>query len=213
MQTPVIALEARITNLQLGQYARIDLRGLGLWFEGCRLRVPAAMNLSVVVGKSDHALGPEDAPVTLVEYGDYQCPYCADAHSMIKSIAKSMGSQLRFVFRHMPLIEMHPFAQHAAEAAEAAAAQGKFWQMHAAIYAHQSELGSVLLHHLAAGLQLDMPRFEADLEARRYRPRVKRDFMGGMRSGVAATPAFFINGNRYDGALDVASMMSAVGRA
>ena len=171
------------------------------------------MNLSVAVGKSDHALGPDDAPVTLVEYGDYQCPFCADMQAMIKAIAKSMGSQLRLVFRHMPLLEMHPYAQHAAEAAEAAAAQGKFWQMHEAIYRRQSELGSDLLHQLAVSLKLDIAQFDADLEARRYRPRVKRDFMGGMRSGVASTPAFFINGRRYDGALDQASLLSAVGRA
>ena len=171
------------------------------------------MNLSVAVGKGDHALGPADAPVTLVEYGDYQCPFCADMQPMLKAIAKSMGSQLRWVFRHMPLLEMHPYAQHAAEAAEAAAAQGKFWEMHEAIYRRQSELGTDLLHQLAVMLKLDIAQFDADLEARRYRPRVKRDFMGGMRSGVAATPAFFINGRRYDGALDQASLLSAVGRA
>jgi protein-disulfide isomerase len=171
------------------------------------------MNLNVAVGKSDHALGPDDAPVTLVEYGDYQCPFCADMQPMIKTIAKSMGSQMRFVFRHMPLLEMHPYAQHAAEAAEAAAAQGRFWEIHEAIYRRQSELGTDLLHQLAVKLKLDIARFDADLEARRYRPRVKRDFMGGMRSGVASTPAFFINGKRYDGALDQASLLSAVGRA
>ena len=171
------------------------------------------MNLSVAVGKSDHTLGPEDAPVTLVEYGDYQCPFCADMHPMIKAIAKSMGSQMRFVFRHMPLLEMHPYAQHAAEAAEAAAVQGKFWEMHDAIYRRQSELGTDLLNQLALQLKLNIEQFGADLEARRFRPRVKRDFMSGMRSGVASTPAFFINGKRYDGALDQASLLSAVGRA
>jgi protein-disulfide isomerase len=168
------------------------------------------MTLSVVVGKSDHAQGPENAPVTLVEYGDYQCPYCADVHSMIRSIAKTMGANLRFVFRHMPLNEMHPYAQHAAEAAEAAAAQGKFWEMHDGIYEHQSDLGSDLLHQLALTLKLDVARFEADLDARRYRPRVKRDFMGGMRSGVASTPTFFINGARYDGILELRALLAAI---
>ncbi|HTD74235.1 MAG TPA: thioredoxin domain-containing protein [Steroidobacteraceae bacterium] len=171
------------------------------------------MNLSVVVGKGDHALGPEDAPVTVVEYGDYQCPYCADMHLMLKSIAKILGAQMRFVFRHMPLIEMHPYAQHAAEAAEAAGAQGKFWEMHDAIFRQQSELGSDLLHKIAVKLKLDIAQFESDLDARRFRPRVKRDFMGGMRSGVAATPAFFINGKRYEGPLNQASLLSAIGRA
>ncbi len=171
------------------------------------------MNLSVAVGKSDHAQGPENAPVTLVEYGDYQCPFCADVNPMIKAIAKAMGTQLRFVFRHMPLLEMHPYAQHAAEAAEAAGAQGKFWEMHDAILQQQSELGSDLLHQLASKIRLDVERFSDDLEARRYRPRVKRDFMSGMRSGVAGTPTFFINGKRYEGALDHASLLSAIGRA
>jgi protein-disulfide isomerase len=171
------------------------------------------MNLSVAVSKSDHAQGPENAPVTLVEYGDYQCPYCADMNSAIKAIAKAMGSQLRFVFRHMPLLEMHPYSQHAAEAAEAAGAQGKFWEMHDAILERQSELGSDLLHQLAVKIKLDLQQFSGDVETRRYRPRVKRDFMGGMRSGVAGTPTFFINGKRYEGALDHASLLSAVGRA
>jgi protein-disulfide isomerase len=171
------------------------------------------MNLSVAVGKSDHAQGPETAPVTLVEYGDYQCPYCADMNPMIKAIAKAMGTQLRFVFRHMPLLEMHPYAQHAAEAAEAAGAQGKFWEMHDGILQQQSELGSDLLHQLAVKINLDLEKFSSEVEERRYRPRVKRDFMGGMRSGVAATPTFFINGKRYEGALDHASLLSAIGRA
>lgn len=171
------------------------------------------MNLSVAVGKSDHALGPEDAPVTLVEYGDYQCPYCADMNPMIKAIAKAMGTQLRFVFRHMPLLQMHPYAQHAAEAAEAAGAQGKFWEMHDAILQQQSELGSDLLHQLAVRIELDMKQFADDVDSRRFRPRVKRDFMGGMRSGVAGTPTFFINGKRYEGALEHASLLSAIGRA
>jgi protein-disulfide isomerase len=171
------------------------------------------MTLSVAVGKSDHAQGPENAPVTLVEYGDYQCPYCADVHSMIQSIAKTMGANLRFVFRHMPLKEMHPCAQYAAEAAEAAGAQGKFWEMHDAIYDHQSDLDSDLVRALALTLRLDMLRFEADMEARRYRPRVERDFMGAMRSGVAATPTFFINGERYAGILEQRALLTALQRA
>src|SRR5450631_3333529 len=168
------------------------------------------MNLSIQVGKIDHSQGPLQAPVTLVEYGDYQCPYCGDAYAAIKSACKAMGSTLRFVFRNMPLNESHPYAQFAAEAAEAAGAQGRFWEMHDALYDHQSDLGSDLLHRLALTLNLDIPRFEADLEARRYRPRVKRDFMGGMRSGVAATPTFFINGDRYDGIIGERAMIAAL---
>jgi protein-disulfide isomerase len=111
------------------------------------------------------------------------------------------------------LLEMHPYAEHAAEAAEAAAAQGKFWEMHDAILAQQAELGSDLLHKLAVRIKLDVAQFSDDVETRRYRPRVKRDFMGGMRSGVAGTPTFFINGKRYEGTLDHASLLSAIGRA
>jgi protein-disulfide isomerase len=168
------------------------------------------MSLSIAVAKHDHAQGPPSAAVTLVEYGDYQCPYCADTHNLIKSVLKSMGADLRFVFRHMPLSEVHPYAQFAAEAAEAAGAQGKFWEMHAAIFEHQSELGSDLVHKLGRVLQLDLARFDADQEARRYRSRVKYDFMGGMRSGVATTPTFFINGERYEGSLDEPSLLAAL---
>jgi protein-disulfide isomerase len=168
------------------------------------------MSLSVIVGKSDHAQGPEDAAVTLVEYGDYQCPYCADVHSMVAGITEKMGANLRFVFRHMPLNEVHPYAQYAAEAAEAAGAQGKFWEMHDALFDHQADLGSDLVHTLARRLKLDIPRFETEMDARRYRPRVKRDFMGGMRSGVASTPTFFINGERYDGNLEQRALLAAL---
>jgi protein-disulfide isomerase len=166
--------------------------------------------LAIPVGASDHVLGPASAPVTLLEFGDYQCPYCADAHPMILQIIAALSPHLRFVFRHMVLIEVHPFAQFAAEAAEAAALQDKFWEMHDAIYQHQTELGSDLVSKLAHKLQLDLPRFDADLEARRGRARVKSDFMGGMRSGVAGTPTFFINGERYDGSLDERSLLVAL---
>jgi protein-disulfide isomerase len=165
------------------------------------------MNLSIPVGPSDHSLGPLEAPVTLVEYGDYECPYCADAHSLIKSILQAMGPMLLFVFRNMPFNEVHPYAQFAAEAAEAAGAQGKFWDMHDAIYEHQSEFGSALVNKLARRLKLDMTRFDADMQARQFRTRVKNDFMGGMRSGVASTPAFFINGKRYEGSVDERSLL------
>jgi protein-disulfide isomerase len=171
------------------------------------------MNLAIPVNKEDHALGSATAPVTLVEYGDYQCPFCGDAYPMLKSVIAAMGPKLRFVFRNMPLNEVHPYAQfaaEAAEAAEAAGAQDKFWEMHAAIYEHQTELGSDLVHNLARKLKLDLPRFDSDNDARRYRARVKSDFMGGMRSGVAGTPAFFINGERYEGSIDEKSLLLAL---
>jgi len=166
--------------------------------------------LAIAVNNSDHSLGPPAAAVTLVEFGDYQCPFCADAQPMIQRIVTTLGAQLRFVFRHMVLNEVHPFAQFAAEAAEAAALQDKFWEMHTAIYQHQTELGSDLISKLARKLPLDLPRFDADLEARRGRARVMSDFMGGMRSGVAGTPTFFINGERFDGSLDERSLLVAL---
>jgi protein-disulfide isomerase len=157
------------------------------------------MSLAVPVGKDDHILGPADAPVTLVEYGDYECPACGAAHPMVKAILKRLGAKLRFVFRHMPLSEIHPNAELAAEAAEAAGAQGKFWEMHDSLFEHQDELGPVLVTALAKRLRLDFSRFEDDLVSRRFRDRVKRDFMGGVRSGVNGTPTFFVNDTRYDG--------------
>ena len=125
---------------------------------------------------------------------------------MVKAILKRLGAKLRFVFRNMPLSEIHPNAELAAEAAEAAAAQGKFWEMHDALYEHQDELGPDLVMTLAKRLRLDMSRFEEDLVSRRFRNRVKRDFMGGVRSGVNGTPTFFIDGVRYDGTLDEQSL-------
>src|ERR1700678_1292936 len=148
------------------------------------------MSLAIPIGKDDHVLGPAAALVTLVEYGDYECPACGAAHPMVKVILKRLGAKLRFVFRNMPLNEMHPNAELAAEAAEAAAAQGKFWEMHDALYEHQSELGPELVRTLARRLHLDEARLEDDLTSRRFRDHVRRDFMGGVRSGVAGTPTF-----------------------
>jgi protein-disulfide isomerase len=133
------------------------------------------MSLSIAVGKDDHVHGPSDAPLTLVEYGDYQCPHCARAHPVIKAIQQRLGTQLRFVFRNMPLNQAHPFAELAAEAAEAAAAQGKFWEMHDGIYEHQESLGPELLLQLAQQLKLDIKQFEDDLKSRKYQAHVKSD--------------------------------------
>jgi len=168
------------------------------------------MSLTVPVSADDHMQGPAAAPLTLVEYGDYECPYCGAAYPLVKAIVKRLGPKLRFVFRNMPLKQMHPNAELAAEAAEAAATQGKFWEMHDALYEHQSELGADLVRKLAQRLSLDAPQFESDLVSRKYRERVKRDFMSGVRSGVAGTPTFFINGERYDGELDEQSLTAAL---
>jgi protein-disulfide isomerase len=132
---------------------------------------------------------------------------------MVKDIVQRLGAKLRFVFRNMPLNEMHPHAELAAEAAEAAAAQGKFWEMHDALYEHQDELGPDLVGTLAKRLRLDMSRFELDLASHRFRDHVKRDFMGGVRSGVNGTPTFFVDGVRYDGRLDEQSLEAVLRNA
>jgi protein-disulfide isomerase len=168
------------------------------------------VSLSIPVGGDDHVQGAADARVTLVEYGDYQCPGCGAAYPMVKAILNRLGAKLRFVFRNMPLNEIHPFAEMAAEAAEAAGAQGGFWEMHDGLYEHQAELGPELMSVLARRLHLDVPRFEQDLVSRKFRDHVKRDFMGGVRSGVNGTPTFFIDGERYDGILDEQSLETAL---
>ena len=175
------------------------------------------MSLSTAVSANDHVQGPDDAPVTLVEYGDYQCPYCGAAHPIVKAVQKRLGDKLRFVFRNFPLNQAHPMAELAAESAEAAGAQGKFWEMHDALYENQDRLGQELIESLVEQLQLDAARFEADLEERKFQSRVKHDFMGGVRSGVNGTPGFFINGARYDGSWDeeplTAALLAALPRA
>jgi protein-disulfide isomerase len=155
--------------------------------------------LTPPVGADDHVTGPEDAPVTLVEYGDYECPYCGMAHPIVQSIQRRLGQRLRFVFRNFPLKEAHPHAQHAAEAAEAAAAQGKFWEMHDVIFEHQHALEDDDLLRYAGELGLDAGRVARELEAGVHARRVRDDFRSGVRSGVNRTPTFFVNGERYDG--------------
>ena len=158
----------------------------------------------------DHARGPTDAPVTLVEYGDYQCPYCGAAYPVVKALQRRFGHRLRFIFRNFPLTQVHAHAEHAAEAAEAAADGGKFWEMHDAIFEHQDAMTD---HDLAAyGAQAGIdPAVIADaLAAHTYAARVREDFMSGVRSGVNGTPAFFINGQQYDGEYDAASLGEAI---
>jgi len=155
--------------------------------------------LTPPVSDRDHIAGPDDAPVTLVEYGDYECPYCGMAHPVVKRAQKELGKQLRFVFRNFPLAEAHPHAQIAAQAAEAAGAQGKFWEMHDMIFEHQDALEVEDLLGYAASLGLDAKQIARDLEAGTYVKRVRDDFRSGVKSGVNGTPTFFVNGVRYDG--------------
>lgn len=170
------------------------------------------MSLAIPVGKDDHVLGPADAPVTLVEYGDYQCPACGAAHPMVKIILKRLGAKLRFVFRNMPLSEIHPNAELAAEAAEAAAAQGKFWEMHDALFERSPSLTEAIALELAGKLGLDLPRFRRDLDDPKLRKRIDDDLAEGRRNGVTATPTIFVDGVRYDGAWDFYSMLEALER-
>jgi protein-disulfide isomerase len=148
----------------------------------------------------DHVEGPANAALTLVEYGDYQCPYCGAAYPEVKKVQKELGSELRFVFRNFPLTNMHEHAMNAAETAEAASAQGKFWLMHDFLYEHQATLGdpSVALGY-AKRLGLDTQRFEREIAQHTYQKRIREDFMSGVRSGVNGTPTFYVNGFRHDG--------------
>jgi len=155
--------------------------------------------LTPPVSALDHAIGPDDAPVTLVEYGDYECPYCGMAHPVVKAAQHELGNQLRFVFRNFPLAEAHPHARIAAQAAEAAGAQGRFWEMHDLLFENQNALEPQDLVGYARSLGLDIPQFERDLEAGTYAKKVRDDFRSGVKSGVNGTPTFFVNGERYDG--------------
>ena len=158
--------------------------------------------LSLPVGDRDHVQGDAGAILTLLEYGDYQCPHCAQAHPIVKAVQERFGDKLRFVFRNFPLKNVHPQAEFAAEAAEAAGAQGRFWEMHDGIFEHQSRLGEPFLLELAGKLKLDAHRFAADLASGSFRKRVDEDFMSGVRSGVSGTPGFFIDGVKYEESWD-----------
>jgi protein-disulfide isomerase len=173
-------------------------RGYNPTFKNFKRAMPDA-TLSVPVTKADHVEGEDTAVITLVEYGDYQCPFCGQAYGLVKEIQRKMSYRLRFVFRNFPLTGPHPFAEIAAEAAESAGAQGKFWQMHDLLYENQDRLGYELLASAAATLSLDVEGFVYDIRGGRFRERIKRDFKGGVRSGVNGTPCFFIDGARFDG--------------
>ena len=155
--------------------------------------------LNPPVSERDHIAGPNDTPVTLVEYGDYECPYCGMAYPIVKAAQQRLGDHVRFVFRNFPLKEIHPHAQHAAEAAESAGAQGRFWEMHDALFEHQHALEDTDLAAYAKAIGVNAERLAEDLVNRTYATRVREDFRSGVRSGVNGTPTFFINGERYNG--------------
>ena len=172
--------------------------------------------LRPAVSDGDHVLGPDDAAVTLVEYGDFQCPHCARAHRVLPKVLKRLGDRARFVFRHFPLAESHPNAMHAAAAAESVAAQAGeegFWRMHDLMYDHQRDgddsLDDAHLVHYAGQAGADPATVALDLAGDSYEPVVKSSFMTGVRCGVNGTPTFFVNGQRYEGDWTSADVFAA----
>ena len=169
--------------------------------------------LTPPVSDRDHAQGDAKARITLVEYGDYECPHCGRAYPIIKRVQTRLGKRLRFVFRNFPLGEMHPHAESAAEAAESVGAHGgeaAYWTMHDLIFEHQQALSDPDLVRLAARAGVDEAAVAEDLVTERFQPRVREDFMSGVRSGVNGTPTFFINGVRFDGSWDEESLVAAL---
>ncbi len=169
--------------------------------------------LTPPVGPDDHAQGPDDAPVTLVEYGDYECPSCLQGNRLVVEVQRRLGDRLRFVFRNFPLTDIHPHAEAAAEAAEAAGAQGQFWEMHQRLFAHQRALDDAHLEAYAGELGLDTARFDRDLSERAYAGRIEADITGGLRSGVQGTPTFYVNGEKYADSYDADTLAAALERA
>ncbi len=160
--------------------------------------------------KHDHLQGLIDAPVTLLEYGDYQCPACGDAYPMVKAIQKQLIGQLCFAFRNFPLTNIHPYAEHAAEVAEAAGTQGRFWEMHDLLFENQEALDDEALLEYARTLGLDDTRLAHEIREGDHTPRVREDFRHGVRAGVNGTPTFFINGERYDGPTGLEPLLAAL---
>ncbi len=162
------------------------------------------------VSERDHSQGPATAAVTLVQYGDYECPYTRQSTTIVRAIQQQLGDKLRFVFRNFPLTEIHPHALHAAFAAEAAAAQGKFWQMHDSIFHHQHSLEDSDLEQFAGAVGLDMQQFARDMAERPSISRIEEDLQSGIRSGVRGTPTFFINGVLYPGSWEQEALLAAL---
>lgn len=166
--------------------------------------------LTLPVGKRDHTLGVATAPVTLVEYGDYECPYCGRAYPIVKKLQERMGDRMRFVFRNFPLTEIHPHAERAAQTAEAAGERGKFWEMHDLLFENQKALDLVHLVSYGNRLGMDPVDLGEALEGGAFETRVREDFISGVRSGVNGTPTFFINEVRHDGMWELPDLVAAV---
>ena len=171
-----------------------------------------AHRLTVPVTDRDHVRGDLGARFTLVEYGDYECPYCRAAHPVVQEVEQRLNGQLCFAYRHFPIVNAHPHAVRAAEAAEAAGAQGRFWAMHDRLFETMMGLADETLVRLAVQIGLDARRFVADLTANQYLDRIREDMSSGARSGVNGTPTFFVNGLRHDGPHDAVSLIAALQR-
>lgn len=167
-------------------------------------------HLTVPVSPIDHTLGPDHAPVTVVEYGDFECPNCKQAAPAVKLLLERFEEQVRFAFRNFPLVDVHPHALVAAQAAECAGAQGKFWQMHDLLFANQEHLKQKQLHGYAEQIGLDMARYTAEMDDEVYLQRVREHVEGGIKSGVRGTPGFFVNGRIQDVSFGIRSLFDAV---
>jgi protein-disulfide isomerase len=215
----------RLEEAKIGVLAAAVLSTAVAWalFKGVKL-LPESRRARQMVGTADdivdlamsvdperdHVRGPRDAPVRLVEYGDFECPYCGRAEPIVRELLSDHGEDVLFVFRHLPLTDVHAHAQMAAEASEAAGAQGKFWEMHDLLLAHQDELEPMDLLRYAEQIGLDVPRFRDELRRRVYAPRVAEDVADAEASQVTGTPTFFVNGRRHHGAYDMDTLESAI---
>jgi protein-disulfide isomerase len=175
-----------------------------------QLRQTLMATLKAPVTRNDHIRRPANAPITVVEYGDFECPHCGLAYPIVRQLPLSFVGRLRFVYRHFPLTEIHPHAGIVAESTEFAGAAGLFWDMHDALFENQSRLSMTTIFLIGAELGLPDTAMRNALETGHYRIKARNDFMGGVRSEVNGTPAFFINGVRHDGAYDYASLASAI---
>ena len=169
-----------------------------------------AQDLAVAVTADDHAQGPPHAPLVLVQYGDYECPYTRRSLAEVAAVRAELGPHLRWIYRNFPLTEIHTHALQAAEAAEAAGGQGRFWEMHALLFAGQDHLEATDLRRYAEELGLDRDRFDLDLDDHVHLARIEADVDGGARSGVGGTPTFFTNGVRHDGPYDAGALLGAL---
>jgi protein-disulfide isomerase len=172
--------------------------------------MPPRHELTVPVSARDHIAGSLDAPFQLLEYGDYECPFCGMAYPVVEAVRQLLADRLCFAFRHFPIVSAHPHALRAAEAAEAAGGQGRFWAMHARLFEHQDQLDDQMLVYHAVQIGLDIDQFISDLEEHRFVPRIREDLSSGARSGVNGTPTFFVNNIRYEGPAQVQPLVRAL---